>query len=97
MPKVRFEREAREELKASVLFYEGRAPGLGEDFLKAVEAAIKRIQAAPARFRGDNLGVRICPVSRFPFTIRFVVEQTEIWIVAMAHEKRRPGYWRTRF
>lgn len=93
---IRFDPAAEQELKESVRFYEDRAQGLGADFFAAVELALQRIIAAPERFRSDREGVRICPVSRFPFTIRFVVEPEGLWIVALAHDKRRPGYWQSR-
>jgi len=33
---------------------------------------------------------------RFPFSIVYYVADDTIRIVAVAHAKRRPGYWRTR-
>ena len=94
--RVRFDSEARKELRESVEFYEDRVPGLGMELTHAVEFALRKIIINPLRFRADGLGVRICPVQRFPFTIHFLVEPDILWVVAVAHTKKRPNYWRDR-
>jgi hypothetical protein len=42
------------------------------------------------------LGVRRLLVDRFPYALVFVESETEIRVLAVAHTRRRPGYWRSR-
>lgn len=88
---------AREELDESIAFYEQRKTGLGMDLLRAVERALRRIQENPnigAPYKATEF--RYYVVQGFPFII-FYGDLTEaLWIVAVAHAKRRPDYWRRR-
>jgi toxin ParE1/3/4 len=40
--------------------------------------------------------LRKCFVRRFPYTIFYLELAEQIWIAAVAHQRRRPGYWRNR-
>jgi len=98
---IRFDREAEDELAAAVAWYESQRPGLGLDLVEAVEDTISRIGEAPLQFPlhpsiPSNLGVRNCPVKRFPYSVAFLDLPTEIRILALTHARRRPGYWRSR-
>jgi len=89
--------QARVELGQAVSFYEQQNPGLGLDLLIAVERAIGAIQQNPqlgAPYKATEF--RCYVVRRFPYIV-FYRDLTEaIWIVAVAHQKRRPDYWRRR-
>jgi toxin ParE1/3/4 len=89
--------EAIEELGSAVSYYGNRKVGLGLDFLGEVEQALGKIQQNP------NLGtvyqvaqVRRYIVQRFPFIIFYAELEACIWVVAIAHGKRRPDYWQSR-
>ena len=96
MTSHRYLPSAREELNEAAAFYHARVPGLGEAFLDDVERAIETIQDNPrigaavgGRFRRTFIG-------RFPFSIIYAERDGEIVIVAVAHQRKRPGYWRGR-
>ncbi len=36
------------------------------------------------------------PLSRFPYAVIYKENSTMIWILAVAHGHRRPGYWKER-
>lgn len=91
-----FHPSARAELDASVDFYESRLEGLGGRFLAAVEEAIGRIAQSPDAGSALQRGFRKQLVSGFPFTVVYRVSQSQLFIVAVAHQHRRPGYWRRR-
>jgi plasmid stabilization system protein ParE len=91
-----FHPSAREELDASVDFYEARLAGLGGRFLAGVEEAIGRIAESPGAGSALEGGLRKRLVSGFPFSIVYRVAQGQIFIVAVAHQHRRPDYWRRR-
>ena len=92
-----FHPDARAELRAAVAYYEQQRPGLGRDLQREVERAITRIQQHPQVFPQHNeVGLRKCFVRRFPYTIFYLELSDQIWIAAVAHQRRRPGYWRSR-
>ncbi|MGH7873315.1 MAG: type II toxin-antitoxin system RelE/ParE family toxin [Candidatus Binatia bacterium] len=96
MKEAIFHPEARVEMNESFDFYEARLDGLGLRFLSAVERTVERISTHPEA--GASLGgefrKRIVP--GFPYNIIYRVWQDYIYLVAVAHHSRRPGYWRKR-
>lgn len=85
--------EVPQELEAAALWYEGRQPGLGGDFLEEYRATLCRILAAPERWRkiqGDN---RKLNFHCFPYAIVYSVETDALYIKAVTHLHRRPLYW----
>jgi toxin ParE1/3/4 len=88
--------EAEVELWEAVAYYEGKARGLGLDFQTEIERSIRTISEFPESWplRGD--GTRRFLAHRFPYLVIYTYENDQIWILAIAHSKRRPGYWRDR-
>lgn len=88
--------EAEIELREAVRFYEDKCPKLGIDFLKEIESGLKTVGNSPNLWpiRKDN--TRRYLVHRFPYLVIYVVQNESIWIIAFAHCKRNPGYWRDR-
>ena len=84
------------ELLAAIEYYHRERPGLGLEFALEVQCAICRIQEHPFAWTKLETDIRRCPVTRFPFSIRYLLEKQEIVIIAIMHHKRKPGYWRTR-
>ena len=96
--RFRLHPEADAELDAAVRWYQNDYPGRGWRFYDAVTDELARIREAPRSFpfwrrRKD---VRACVVPRFPFTVFFVAEPAGVTVYAVAHDKRRPGYWKKR-
>ena len=94
MKSVTFDSEAEAEFRAAALYYESQRAGLGDDFVAEVEQAVQRIAQTPQAFplHGSS-GLRKCLLRRFPYTIYFLELADRIWIAAVAHQRRRPGYW----
>ena len=95
---VRFIEAASEELRAAVVWYETRRRGLGAEFFDAIVAALDLIESQPevgnAAFK-DSRTRRIL-VPRFPYQVVYRFGKKDLVIVAVAHLKRRPGYWKHR-
>ena len=87
---------AREELNEAAAFYEAAVPGLGEAFLDDVERAIETVRENPRIGAPVGRRFRRTFVGRFPFSIVYLDRDGEIVIVAIAHQRKRPGYWRRR-
>jgi plasmid stabilization system protein ParE len=87
---------AREELNEAAAFYEASVPGLGAAFLGDVERAIETVRANPGMGASMARGFRKSILRRFPFIIVYAQRDEEIVIIAIAHQRRSPGYWRRR-
>ena len=99
MPRVRFHSAARAEAEAAARWYEEREPGLGADFVTEVERVVDEILQTPAtwpRCPEDSRARRLV-LSRFPFSVVYVITpQRDVVVAAVAHTRRRPGYWTER-
>ncbi len=85
---------AEAELAEAASFYESRTSGLGHAFLDEFEKSLARISADAEAFPTMGRNVRRLIVHRFPYSLFFAVESEDfIRVLAVAHQKRRPGYW----
>ena len=87
-------------MAASAAWYEERRAELGRRFLAAVRATVRRVDAspragAPWSSPRSPIPVRRWRVAGFPFFVVYVADP-EVVVVAVAHARRRPGFWRTR-
>lgn len=98
---VRVEDEANAEIDDAARWYEARQPGLGHRYLQAVDITLQHIvtapkAGAPAPRVAAELGVRRAPVKGFPHSIVYLERTHEIHVIAVVHDRRRPGYWLSR-
>jgi plasmid stabilization system protein ParE len=94
--KVVFLPEADDDIAESYDFYEGREPGLGEEFLRAVEACVRRIQRHPEMYPVAVDQFRRALVRRFPYEIFYEPGLKEITVYAVFHASQDPEKWRKR-
>jgi plasmid stabilization system protein ParE len=87
---------ARRDFDESFGWYAERSVQAALRFVSAVEAALSAIALDPKRFAAIDAVHRECPVGHFPFRVVFRVAVDRIVVVAIAHAKRRPGYWKDR-
>lgn len=93
--------EAREELRQAAYWYEDQKPGLGEDFYGAIDKAITRIdhwpRSAPVFPSWVGLPeVRSMSVDIFPYRVLYYATDASFTVLAYAHQRRAPDYWRHR-
>jgi len=91
-----FHPEADAELEDASLFYESRMAGLGKSFAAEVERTISLIREFPDA--GSPVGPRRrrVLVARFPYSVVYRRDPDSVVIIAVAHQRRRPGYWQRR-
>ncbi len=70
--------------------------GLGDRFLAEVKSATRTIEEYPEIAPIVDLGVRAKLLVRFPYSLMYVVDENELFILAVAHQSRRPAYWADR-
>jgi plasmid stabilization system protein ParE len=80
----------------SVDWYARRSVVASRRFVMAVDSAIERIVARADEMTFVDADHQECPLRRFPFRIIFRKLSGQILIVAIAHAKREPRYWRGR-
>ena len=89
--------EAEEELAQAADFYREQASiAVANAFLDEVTRAAGVISEHPGLGTPTSRGRRLMPLRRFPFLLLYRIDGVEIRISAIAHQRRRPGYWRTR-
>lgn len=88
--------EAEQEMLEAALYYQNQASGLGSDYLSAVERAIQAIEESPYTWPILEGEFRRRLVRRFPFGVLYRIEPDIIIIVAVAHLRKKPGYWKSR-
>ena len=98
---VRFEDEADAEYREAGRWYDAKQAGLGVEFFDEVDATVRRILDFPqsgerVRRLPRELSVRRLAVARFPYHVVYLEPTTELRLLAIAHDRRRPGYWKKR-
>lgn len=82
-------------MTAAAMWYESKRLGLGAEYLAAIDEAFERIVEGPLAWPVWQPGrpYRRYVVRRFPFVVFFTASADAITVMAVAHAKRRPGYW----
>jgi len=94
--RLEFHPEAIAEAEAQRLWYGERSPGAAEGFTTELEAAFDAILEAPDRWPVYIEGTRRYLLRRYPFLVVYRCIGKVIEIVAVAHGRRKPGYWISR-
>jgi plasmid stabilization system protein ParE len=96
MPKIVFHPEIASEIKASYNWYQKQAAGLGDDFIAELESAYDVITELPETWPKFQKGFRRFLLTRFPYSIVYKYTNESIYVVAVMHNSRKPGYWLSR-
>jgi hypothetical protein len=94
--KAEFHPAAAEELSVAAEMYEGFAAGLGIDLNAEVKRLTTLLCATPRIGEPLDERHRRFPLQRFPFGLIYRTDGELLRIVAVAHRRRLPGYWRER-
>lgn len=98
MKPVRIAPPALEEFTEAVRWYEGKRVGLGGEFYDAVVYTVGLVR------EHHEIGVTVDGphpyrqflVDGFPYRLVYREREDDLYIVAVAHTSRRPGYWKQR-
>jgi plasmid stabilization system protein ParE len=88
--------EADAEFAGAVRYYADIDPQLGVRFYREIERLIRAVCEQPDRFFRFSPPARRALSREFPYSVVYLVQPDRVWIVAVMHMKRRPGYWRER-
>lgn len=88
--------EAEQDVAGAYSWYEAREPGLGEDFLRCVEACVLTIQRHPKLYPVAVDEFRRALVRRFPFEVFYEPTSDCITVYSVFHCSQDPAKWRAR-
>lgn len=94
--RIEFHLAALQELIDSARYYESRLPGLGADFRVEVNRSLDLLNENPDIGVVVEAPYRRLLLDRFPFSIVYRTRGSTLRILAIAHQRRRPGYWKGR-
>jgi len=87
---------AESEINEAADFYDIESPGLGGAFIDEIDHAIRHIVKFPDAAPVAAKQIRKKSLLRFPYSLLYSMSGSEIRILAVAHQKRRPFYWHGR-
>jgi plasmid stabilization system protein ParE len=90
---VVYRRQVGRDLTGAYGWYEEQRPGLGEEFLTAVDATFDAIEQIPEMFRRVHGEVRRANVSRFPYAIFYRIDTKSVVVLTILHTARDPKLW----
>jgi plasmid stabilization system protein ParE len=93
---VVFHPEAQAEYDAARAWYQARSPQTAARFEAEVERVVGLIGASPEMFPSYDDDHRFAVLRRFPYSLIYQVQPTQVFVVAVAHSSRAAGYWQGR-
>jgi plasmid stabilization system protein ParE len=93
---LEFHPSAVAEARAARRWYARRSAAVAQRFLDEPDRAVERIVDAPARWPVYVHETRVCSLERFPYLVVYRAAGSQVLVIAVAHARRRPGYWNRR-
>jgi len=93
---VRLHPGAEGEANNARSWYAERSASAADAFLAELDAAMLAISEAPLRWPRIYGSCRRFPMHKFPFSVIYAVRRDFVEVMAVAHYRRKPGYWRVR-
>ncbi len=91
--RLKFSSRALREIGEAQEWYELQSPGLGEEFIAAMELQLKRLEQAPLLYAEVIPNVRRALLPRFPYGLFYIVRGNLISVLAVLHDARNPRQW----
>lgn len=96
MKRAVFHPEASQEFLAALEYYAAIRPELGERLEGEIQRLVELICRDPQRFVRYHPPAQRALSPEFPYSVVYLDEPDRVWIVAVMHAKREPGYWTRR-
>lgn len=98
---VRLLELAKREAHAAARWYERQQTGLGRRFLRVLYGTLLDIEQRPTHYSHletvpDDVPIRRAITKKFPYLVIYEIRTDEVLVLAVAHTKRRPNYWKRR-
>lgn len=93
---LQFFEDAAAEVEGDRAWYRERSESAEAGFLRELDHAIQQVTDSPWQWPHYLADTRRYVFPTYPYSLVYFVEDDVIRVVAVAHDKRRPGYWRKR-
>jgi plasmid stabilization system protein ParE len=90
---IRVRPQVEADIRAAMVWYGERVPGLDRAFHRAVLDALDRLCESPEMYRVIQGDVRRVILRRFPYALFYLFDGTEVVVLACIHERRSPEQW----
>ena len=94
--KALFHPGASEDYDAAYAWYLTHGIGIANDFEREIERCLRLIEEGPLRWPRYDAQRRRMIARKFPYSIVYEIINEQITVLAVAHARRRPYYWRER-
>ena len=94
--RVELHEEATVEAEEAAAWYDERDPDTAEEFAQELARALATVGQAPDRWPIERGRARRYLFKRFPFKLVYVTDEDRVFVLAVAHKRRKPGYWKDR-
>jgi plasmid stabilization system protein ParE len=88
--------EAEAEIREAFLWYFERSPIAADAFRTETLEAIDQLSPGALMWPEDEDAFRRHILRHFPYTVFYEIRGNTVTVLAVAHQRRRPGYWRER-
>jgi plasmid stabilization system protein ParE len=88
--------EAADDIREAFDYYEDKRPGLGTEFVDALDYTLDMISRFPLAYAQIRQDARRALLIRFPYVVIYTVEDDGIFVHACVHGKRHPRHWERR-
>ncbi|TMH33990.1 MAG: type II toxin-antitoxin system RelE/ParE family toxin [Betaproteobacteria bacterium] len=85
--------EALREAHDAAAYLERQRAGLGSEFADEVELGLEMITARPTSWKPLTHGLRRYRIKRFRYNLIYRLRDNQAEVIAVAHDRQRPGYW----
>lgn len=95
MREVRWAAGAATEFVEAAGWYEGREKGLGAERIAEVNARVEFLRSTPERFPvwRQHAAFHRALLDRFPYALFYRFTDDQVFVFALSHTSREPGYW----
>lgn len=96
MKSLRFHPDVSVDVKGAYEWYEERSLGLGDRFISQLEHSHEAISHFPQMWSPFEHGFHRYVLAHFPFSVIYKETHDTIFVLAVMHNSRKPGYWKDR-
>ena len=94
LSELQYHKQASQEVREAYLWYAERDRKTAQLFADEIDQAIQKVRRSPKRWPIYDGSVRRYVLHGFPFQIIYYLDAADtIYVLAVAHTRKRPGYW----
>lgn len=94
--RVEFHEEAIADARSIREWYAARSLAAADAFMAELDQAREQIAKLPEAWAPYISHTRRYLMRRFPFSVVYRKQGQKVQVIAVAHNRRRPGYWKRR-